>query len=415
MFVAKKRLYDAIPVFVMVTKKPIRNFKQAVMQEHPFIFSDRPRHRLQRHLAFWAFWWLFLAILYSFPPASGGDDYWNSLKLAVIESFIFMFAHAFLAYSLMYFIIPRFLLRQRYWATAVWTILFFIATACWSIFLGRFIINPVGPYLVEKGFISTFAPRHHAALFLSLMAGLRGGITIGGIAAAIKLMKFWYVKEQRNLQLQKENVESQLQLLKAQVHPHFLFNTLNNIYSHTQDKAPVAAQLITGLSEMLRFILYESSQPLVPLSKELQLMQEYISLEQIRYGNKLDLHIDLPTDTGDLHIAPLLMLPLIENCFKHGASTMLEQPWISLQVTLQDKQLHMKLLNGKTNEANKAGLPSGIGIQNVRKRLTLIYPGKHELSVTNEEDVFIVNLKLELERVPARRMKLVNQTEPVHA
>jgi len=109
------------------------------------------------------------------------------------------------------------------------------------------------------------------------------------------------------------------------------------------------------------------------------------------------------------------MLPLIENCFKHGASTMLEQPWISLQVTLQDKQLHMKLLNGKTNEANKAGLPSGIGIQNVRKRLTLIYPSKHELTVTNEEDVFIVNLKLELERVPARKMKLVNQTEPAHA
>jgi len=398
----------------MNTKKRIRKFMKATMQEHPFIFSDQAKYRLQRHLAFWAFWWIFQAFLYSFPPASTSNDYWDSLKLATIESFIFMFGHLFLAYSLMYVVVPRFLLKQRYWATAVWTFIFFIATAFCSTFLGRFVINPIGQYLVEAGFIRKFWPRNHSVVFLSLLAGLRGGITIGGIAAAIKLMKYWYVKEQRNLQLQKENVESQLQLLKAQVHPHFLFNTLNNIYSHTQDKAPVAAQLITGLSDMLRFILYESSQPLVPLSKELQLMQEYVRLEQIRYGNKLDLHIDVPADTRDLHISPLLMLPLIENCFKHGASTMLEQPWISLQVTLNEKQLHMKLLNGKTNEENKAIVPSGIGIQNVQKRLALIYPGKHELSVTNEEDVFIVNLKLELERVHPKRMKLANLTEPAH-
>jgi LytS/YehU family sensor histidine kinase len=228
-------------------------------------------------------------------------------------------------------------------------------------------------------------------------------------------MKYWYVKEQRNLQLQKENVEAQLQLLKAQVQPHFLFNTLNNIYSHTQDTAPVAAQLISGLSGILRFILYESSQPLVPLSKELKMIQDYISLEQIRYGNKLELHIDLPEKTNDLYIAPLLMLPLIENCFKHGASNMLEQPWVSLQITLKGKEMLMKLLNGKTNDERKNNLPSGIGIQNVQKRLDLLYPGKHELAITNEEDVFIVNLKIELERIPKTIIKSVNLPEPVHA
>ena len=189
----------------------------------------------------------------------------------------------------------------------------------------------------------------NVTVWLSLLAGLRGGITIGGLAAAIKLMKHWYVKEQRNLQLQKENTESQLQLLKAQVHPHFLFNTLNNIYSYTQDSSPTASRLITKLSDLLRFVLYEGSQPTVTLDRELKMIQDYIALEKVRYGNKLDLDIQLPEKTNNLFIAPLLLLPLIENCFKHGTSSMIEQPWISLHVTIRDTQMHMKLVNGKAN------------------------------------------------------------------
>ncbi|THU37340.1 two-component system sensor protein [Niastella caeni] len=231
------------------------------------------------------------------------------------------------------------------------------------------------------------------------MAGLRGGITIGGIAASIKLMKHWYVKEQRNLQLQKENAESQLQLLKAQVHPHFLFNTLNNIYSHTQNTAPVASQLVMGLSDMLRFMLYECNQPQVPLSKELKLIRDYITLEQIRYDEQLDVHVNMPANTSDLAIAPLLLLPLVENCFKHGTSHMLEQPWLNLQVTLDNNRMYVKLMNGKDSGVAKNNY-QGIGILNVRKRLELLYPGKHELTITDEEDVFIVNLWLQLDSIP---------------
>jgi LytS/YehU family sensor histidine kinase len=234
------------------------------------------------------------------------------------------------------------------------------------------------------------------SFYLGLLAGLRGSITIGGLAAAIKLMKHLYVKEQRNLQLQKENAEAQLQLLKAQVHPHFLFNTLNNIYSYTQNTSPIASQLVMGLSEMLRYMLYEGSHLLVPLSREMKMIEEYITLEKIRYGNQLELHIDLPDDGEGLVIAPLLLLPFAENCFKHGTSNVLEHPWLNLQVSLEGNTMFMKLLNGKSIPNEKANGKQGIGISNVRKRLELIYPGKHLLSVTDDPDVFIVNLKLEL-------------------
>lgn len=382
------------------------------MEKYPFIFSDERKYRIRRHLAFWTFWWIFQAFLYSFIAWNSNGRYNERLIIAFIESFIFTWSHMFLAYALMYFVIPRFLLQQRYWATAVLTVTLFLVTAWISVLLGNYIINPIINILADRGYVFRDEMKP-IIIHRSMMGGLRGGLTTAGIAASIKLMKHWYIKEQRNLQLQKENVESQLQLLKAQVHPHFLFNTLNNIYSHTQDTAPVAARLITGLSDILRFILYEGNNSLVPLAKELQMIRDYIELEKIRYGNRLELHLELPDDTADLYITPLLLLPLIENSFKHGASSMLDQPWINMRVTLQDTRMHMKLVNGKTGAAQPLK-SSGIGIKNVKTRLDLLYPGKHEFYITNEEEVFILNLKMELERKPSVPLIKIISSEAGH-
>ena len=376
------------------------------MNKYPFIFSDEPRYRIRRHVAFWTFWWLFQGFLYAFTPARFGLTYAQRLQVSIIESAIFLLAHAFLSYTLMYFVLPRYLLKNKYLLTAFWVLVAFLVTAALSSLLSMFVVIPA-THIIFPQWSDFPRPAHQFTFFLGLLAGLRGGITIGGLAAAIKLMKYWYIKEQRNLQLQKENVESQLQLLKAQVHPHFLFNTLNNIYSHTQGVAPVASQLVMGLSDMLRFMLYECNQPLVPLSKELALIRDYISLEKIRYDEQFDIHLDIPTDTGNLHIAPLLLLPLVENCFKHGTSNMLEQPWLSLQVHLKEDTMEMRLMNGKAKEKKPAN-NSGIGIQNVRKRLDLLYPEKHVLKIMDEEEVFVVHLTLQLVSIQVARKKEEN-------
>ena len=369
-------------------------------EKYPFIFSDERRYRIRRHLAFWVFWWLFQGVLYSVIGFSAKYGYTLQLVDSIFESMAYMTAHIFLSYALMYFVIPRYLLKQKYLQTAGWVAVCFLGAAVISTIISVTIIPEIRGWILDQQILGfNLRQRASAHVHLSLMAGLRGAITIGGIAASIKLMKHWYVKEQRNLQLQKENVEAQLQLLKAQVHPHFLFNTLNNIYSHTQNTAPVASQLVMGLSDMLRFMLYECNQPQVSLSKELKMIQDYISLEQIRYDDQLDVHVDLPANTDNLSISPLLMLPLVENCFKHGTSHMIEQPWLSMQVTLEEDRIYVKLMNGKASEVVKNN-HKGIGILNVRKRLSLLYPGKHELSITDEEDVFIVNLWLQLDRIP---------------
>jgi uncharacterized membrane-anchored protein YhcB (DUF1043 family) len=375
------------------------------MHAIPFIFSDERKYRWRRHAAFWISWWLFAGFIYSVGLKPGKITYAENLLRTMLESLAFLPLHIFLAYSLNYFVIPRYLVKGKYILAVVYTLLAFACIAIISVIISTFIIADIRGWfqLPPPDWMTSNKP---LSVFNGFMAGLRGGITIGGIAAAIKLLKYYYIKEQRNLQLQKENAESQLQLLKAQVHPHFLFNTLNNIYSHTQHTAPMASQLVMGLSDMLRFMLYEGTQPLVPLSKELKLVQDYIYLESTRYDDRLDVHIDIPSDTKNLYITPLLLLPFVENCFKHGTSNMLDQPWLSLHIYLDGTTMHMKLINGKPTSDQKRIEPhAGIGIRNVRSRLELLYPEKHQLQMTSDKEVFVVNLQLELVRKTETRTK----------
>ncbi len=256
------------------------------------------------------------------------------------------------------------------------------------------------------------------SFYMAVIATNKGAFAMAAMALMLKFIKYWYLKDQRNLQLQKENSDAQLQLLTAQVHPHFLFNTLNNIFSKTQTESPDGSKMIMGLSDMLRYILYEGQKPLVPLKQELSMITEYIALEKIRYGNKLDVHMLIPDRTYDIYIAPLLLLPFIENCFKHGASNMLQNPWINLTVEMKGTQLVMKLMNGKMALNADPNPGKGIGINNVRQRLELLYKDKYDLQIREDEEVFVVDLKVDLVRIKADKPgdKLPEpKPEPVYA
>ena len=234
---------------------------------------------------------------------------------------------------------------------------------------------------------------------MAVMVTNKAAFTITASALMLKFGKQWYHKQYRNLQLQKENSEAQLQLLTAQVHPHFLFNTLNNIYSKTQVESPDGSRMIMGLSDMLRYILYEGQKQLVPLKQELTLVTEYINLETIRYGNKLDAHVLTPDKTDGLYIAPLLLLPFVENCFKQDASNKLQTPWVNLSLELKDDTLVMKLMNGKQTVQEQEYSKGEIGLSNVRQRLELLYKDKYELQIREDEEVFVVDLEIELLRM----------------
>jgi LytS/YehU family sensor histidine kinase len=220
---------------------------------------------------------------------------------------------------------------------------------------------------------------------------------ICGLFLSLKILKNWHLEQARSETLAKENANAELQLLKAQVHPHFLFNTLNNIYSFSLNQSPQAGTLVKKLSGMLDYMIHECEEKFVPLEKELGLIQDYMGLEKVRYGKRLDMQVEIHGDFENKVIAPLLMIPFVENSFKHGTSQMLQHPWIKLEITTVGNQLFLKLTNSKPALVHASMQNKGIGLFNVKKRLQLLYPGKHQLDITANEDKFTVNMQILLE------------------
>lgn len=223
---------------------------------------------------------------------------------------------------------------------------------------------------------------------------------VAGFAISIRLFFFWYDQKQQTLEAEKQKSVAELQLLKAQLHPHFLFNTLNNLYSYTLEASPRSPEIVLKLSELLRFMIYESNTPKMPLKKEIQVLQNYISLEEMRYGDRLDVSVTIDGDVEKCQIAPFLLLPFLENAFKHGTSKQLDQCWIGLNISIQNTKMDFKLVNSIEPHTDEEQIkPGGLGLMNVKKRLELLYKDKHRLETKRLEEVFVVSLTITLEEL----------------
>jgi len=366
------------------------------MKIRDFIFSEKKSDRIKRHLLFWGLYWVFLTFLHATGP--GGKpriDFFGNLPFATVYSFFVLVPQVFFTYALISFVLPKYLLKNKYALSFFWIIVFAILTGILNYIMLKF----VNPIIARSILPARFATGNMGGVgdhFLDFITCFKGTLVAASAACGIRLVKYWHLKERKTFELLKEKTEAQLQLLRAQIHPHFLFNTLNNIFSKAQNESPGSAKMIMELSHILRYVLDEGKNALVPLEKELQMLVDYINLEKMRYDEKLDLHISLPSNTEEMHIAPLLLLPFVENCFKHGTSKMTHNPWINLKIELNETSLTMKLMNGKITSIDTGDRIRGTGIENVGKRLELLYKDKYNLQIDEDDEVFIVNLALEL-------------------
>jgi two-component system, LytTR family, sensor kinase len=232
-----------------------------------------------------------------------------------------------------------------------------------------------------------------------------GPPVICGMFLSLKFLKNYHKKSAENKALIAENTKSQLGLLKAQVHPHFLFNTLSNIHSFALSGSAIAVDLVCRLSAALRYMIFECEAPFVCLEKELAMIRDYTELERVRYSNSLSMAVTITGDVAGKQVAPLFLIPLIENAFKHGTSQVLMNPWINLRINVTDTRLVMDLSNSKPQAGHTKSERSGIGLSNVKKRLDLIYPNDHRLIIENNEDFFRVQIDLPLESLQAAQIQ----------
>jgi sensor histidine kinase YesM len=213
---------------------------------------------------------------------------------------------------------------------------------------------------------------------------------------AVALLSLFMRINKRWKQTEQEKLQAELAYLRAQINPHFLFNTLNTIYSLAIQKHRDTASAIQDLSGMMRYILNESNKHLVPLQQELAYISHYIDLQRLRFGNELPLQVKIDGDATNHQIAPLLLIPFIENSFKYGVNAE-EDSSIYLEIHIRNGNLYLLLKNRKvTVKQIGETLQSGVGLYNTRNRLEHLYPGKHELIIQETDRDFIVNLTITL-------------------
>jgi len=346
-----------------------------------FLYNDfvfDPKYRIIRHVSYWMVHTLIWAAIWVMigTPGSYGRE--------VINMAMWIPVFILYGYPMAYWAVPQLLLKGKMLQ-----------------FIGLILAWGVAGMYIDQGYRSfVFIPAQEAMGFKDVLP--RGPLafcylcitTSAAAPMVIKFFKYWNKKQQDWLDAQEEKATAELQLLKAQVHPHFLFNTLNNIYSFSLDNSPQAPQMILKLSSLLSYMLYDCKSAEVRLEKELDIMKNYIELERERYGNRLDFSWKVTGEVSDTFIAPLLLLPFIENAFKHGTSDQIENCWLSVDISVKNQVLKAKIANGKNGFTNES--KNGIGIANVRKRLAFIYPGDHDLELNDEGDFFVVSLVVDL-------------------
>ena len=203
----------------------------------------------------------------------------------------------------------------------------------------------------------------------------------------------WFTNQRKLEKSQKEQSESELKQLKAQVNPHFLFNSLNTIYGIARKKDDETADAILKLSDMMRYVLYDSNIEKIELEKEIQYLKNYINFMQLRLGDRASIEFNCEGDHSDKTIAPMLLITFIENCFKHGVDNQING-WIKIDLHIKEREIHFCCSNSNKNKIIKG--KHGIGLKNARRRLELLYPSKHLLNIHKDQQSFTIDLKLSL-------------------
>ena len=314
------------------------------------------------------------------------------LWLRLFNSTITLIPLLAFAYTIIYFVLPRHFFSKKSWITTTalfggMLVLILIAQyfSCWLVAWNLARVNPARKVPASAEIIN-----HISKIVLFNYP------IVAGFAVIIKMMKRGWLKQQETHQIAQEKSTAELQLLKAQIHPHFLFNTLNNIYFFTLTSPQKAPEMLIKLSDILRYLINECNQPLVPLVKELKMIEDYMALEKIRYGEHLKMELEIKGDYNYKMIPPLLLIPLVENSFKHGASRMLTHPWVNLNITVEGQNLYLVLSNSRPNELTLPQLNGRIGLTNVKKRLQLLYPHAYELNIAEGKNSFEVFMKIKL-------------------
>lgn len=328
------------------------------------------------HVIFWIVYFLFNFIRWG----SYFDDYLYSLKSNLVEFPL----HILIVYFNIYYLIPKFILSKKY-------IKYFVYLAL-SLALIYVLRTGLNYYLVTENIWPEAEGVHKAFTFNHIVAVVLGEIYVVAFVSAIKLTIDWSYEKVKNERLKKAQLQSELNFLKTQIQPHFFFNTLNNLYALAMQRSEKTPEVILKLSEIMQYVLYDVKEGAISLLKEINYIYTYLELEKLRYGETIKSNLTINGNIDSIAIPPLLFLPFIENCFKHGTKNN-DNIIVDINFKKKKNSLVFKVHNNFKAGSNKV-VKHGIGIENVKKRLQLLYNNKYKLKTEILKDNYYVCLKI---------------------
>lgn len=344
--------------------------------------------------------WLIFSVIMEFGLILSYDFSFHTSAFYLVSS---LTANFLVFYPFFYFIYPRFMIRKKFVAGILLVIGLILL---WRIngYLAKLVMYHYAH--IENAFKReqvNDAMNHSFFFIFSLQSLIGSFIDILYSLAPVFCLKITVdtlKSAYRSTEIEKEKSILEVAFLKSQLNPHFLFNTLNSIYILNMKADEAASDMILELSDTLRYTLYESNTEKVLLEKELAFLENYVNLERVRQNERtrIDFNCNLE-GVGTLSVAPLLTFPFIENAFKHGLGTSLKDAWLEINIGVLKGVFYCKIRNSKNDEYN--GVPvsdysGGIGVGNTKKRLALLYPGKHVLEIANTPDDYSIDLKINL-------------------
>ena len=333
------------------------------------------------HIAAWSCFFLPPIVFF---PRSKDPQYQMSETLKLM--FFCMNVYLIIFYYLnTHIIIPQLLAKKRwiYYSLAV------IACLIIFIYIPKFFedaLNAENPNRIKK----MGRKRHQLYPFTG---GSAVFFLVFTVSTCIKVIQQWLSAEQRQKLIETEKLNTELSFLKSQINPHFLFNTLNNIYSLAVVKSDATAAAVMKLSSIMRYVLSDTRQHLVPLEKEIEFIQHYIDLQKVRLTDKIKINLVVTGDLEGQQIAPLLFIPFVENAFKYGISTR-EDSEINISINIKPGEIEFKTDNRILAIETDLEKKNGIGLKNTRRRLELLYANKHSLEINRKDGHFYVHLKI---------------------
>ena len=329
------------------------------------------KNKFLQHLIFW----ILLFLIYILSYAGNKAYYLDYIENVAIKFPFYIVA----AYSFNYWQVPRLLNKRKNLAFVLSLIL-----VSYLLFVGfRYLLHVLHGNEMKLLNIPSYLSK-----------------TIMFFPPALMIYTYQTLRRQqkekdRLLLLQQEKLSTELKYLKAQLNPHFLFNTLNNLYSYIINQSPRAGDMVLQLSEILNYVLYKSEKDIVDINEEINCIQHYIELEKIRYGDRLKISLEKPEGILKQGITPLLLLSLVENAFKHGAGKSISNPEIKISLKQDQNLLIFNVWNTKDIQHDDAD-NMGIGLRNIKRQLNLIYPKNHQLEIDENKNYFNVNLLIKV-------------------